>query len=255
MTQSCCLLGTSVVFGSLFAPGCSGPTQARPACARQETAASLRLDLPPSLEGERSNYAREVSDAQGEVAAFFQSAGFEVQPRELIDAVIVFDQALQARERLAQELGARPEDIPDTFSGTVAGRTLYVVSRDQYQEVWKRLYHDWAWTGEAYHQLIVHELAHRAHEALALAQFGSADAMGPPWFFEGLAVMCAGQFATGEPPLSRAELERLVGGSTPPVSYPLYGRIVRSLAAHFELRDLLRRASEPGFPVALWSTR
>jgi hypothetical protein len=78
--------------------------------------------------------------------------------------------------------------------------------------------------------------------------------MGPQWFFEGLAVVCAGQFESDQPLLSHGEIVKQVGsGITPAVSYPLYGRIVRSLAAEFETKTLISRAAEPGFPETLWS--
>ena len=134
----------------------------------------------------------------------------------------------------------------------MVGETLYLVERDRYREIWKELYPSWPWTGKTYHQLIVHEVAHKAHELIAISRTGSPDGMGPSWFFEGLAAVCAGQFDEGEPPMSWDEIEALVGGGrTPRVSYPLYGRLVRSLAASHDLKELIVRAPEPGFPDTL----
>ena len=211
------------------------------------------IQLAAKLEGERAVYEREIASALEDVAAFFQGAGFDLGAEGLIDSVIVFEETADAKEYFAKAFGAAPEDLPATFSGTVIGRSLYLVSREEYQAIWKQLYADWPWTSETYHGLIVHELAHRAHESIAIAQLGTADAMGPTWFFEGLAVACAEQFAGKEPLMTREEIERQVAGNTVPiVSYPLYGRLVRSLAGQFPLKMLIMRASEARFPSIMW---
>ncbi len=224
------------------------------ACQPSRRADSLRFDLPASLEPARASYEEDVTTALAEVSGFFRSAGFEPAGERLIESVKVFDGPAQAREYLAKEFGTTLENIPETFSGTIEGKTLFLVSRPIYREIWRKLYSDWPWTERSYHQLIVHEVTHRAHESVAISGHGSADAMGPAWFFEGLAVACAGQFETDGPPMGHEELEEQVGnGHTPTVSYPLFGRIVRSLAAEFGMKELIDRASEPGFPEILWS--
>lgn len=214
----------------------------------------LRFEVPASLARERGLYEEDVQTALGDVSTFFHAAGIELPDQRIIDSVTVFDSSQEAREYLANAYGAPVESIPETFSGTVEGTRLFLVSRDIYREIWHKLYPEWPWTEQTYHQLIVHELAHRAHEAIALSRYGSADAMGPTWFFEGLAVTCAGQFEKGTLLFNREELQQQVGsGHTPDVSYPLYGRIVRSLAAEFGLEVLVAKASEPGFPETLWA--
>jgi hypothetical protein len=214
----------------------------------------LQFELPASLERERDLYEEGMMKALGDVSDFFLASGFELPDTRIIDSVTVFDSSSRAREYLANAYGAPLESIPETFSGTVVGERMFLVSRDVYEEIWQKVYPEWPWTDQAYHQLIVHELAHRAHEAIAVSEHGSADAMGPTWFFEGLAVTCAGQFVTGDRLFSHEELGELVGsGRAPQVSYPLYGRIVRSLAAQHGMKVLISSASEAGFPDVLWS--
>ena len=76
--------------------------------------------------------------------------------------------------------------------------------------------------------------------------------MGPSWFFEGLAVMCAGQFAAGEKPMKVAEIRSYVcSDKAPKVAYPLYGRLVRNLALFIPVKTLVEKAAEPGFPCEL----
>ena len=232
------------------APSTKAPAPIQPA----QLAEALRWQIPPSLEAERAGYQAEVSRALMEVSRFFEAVGFEVYPRDLVDSVVLFDKSSDARNYFARTLGAAAENLPDTFAGTVDGRTLYLISRDAYRDIWKRLYPEWPWTDGTYRSLIVHELAHRAHEAVAISKMGSAEAMGPPWFFEGLAMYCAGQFEEKRPPMTRDEILKLVRApSGPPDSYPLYAGLVRSLAAEFSLKDLILRASEPGFPEVLWT--
>lgn len=237
---------------SAFAQPTESPTERGPRRVRAYTV--LSVELAPSLEMERSAYESDVLWAIAEVARFFSTAGFELPAQRVLDAVLVFDTPLAAREYLAKDLGAPLAAIPETFAGTVVEARLFLVSQGSYREVWQQLYPEWPWGGQTYRSLIVHEIAHRMHEVMVRAEFGSSDAMGPDWFFEGLAVVCAKQFETQEPALSRAELRELVGsGHLPAVSYPQYGRIVRALAAEFGLRRLVSAAAQPDFPELLWS--
>jgi len=230
------------------------------ACARQSTLPPapqrLQFELPTAAAGLRGAYVRDVGEALVEVSAFFRAAGYTIAPESLLDSVVVLDWTPEVVARLAQSFGVPPEDIPSTFAGTVAGHTLFVVERERYHAIWTQLYADWRWTDEEYRRLIAHELTHRAHEVIAITRLGSADRMGPPWFFEGLAVMSAGQFDGAQEPLTPAEIDALVGaGRVPPVSYPLYGRLVRSLARRYALQTLIWRAAQAGFPGTLMGAR
>lgn len=208
-----------------------------------------RMELPASLEQHRLSYEREVRTSLQDVEACFQSWGAPVDSAGLINSSIFFESTSAARGHLAEVFEIPVSDTPDTFAGTVVDGRLFVVSRPQYKATWLALYPEWPWSDDAYHQLIVHELAHRAHEVVAIAGTGTADSMGPSWFFEGIAVLCAGQFEGNLPLMDLAEIQAQIGaGRTPVVSYPLYGRLVRSLKAIFGMEVLLKRASEPGFP-------
>jgi hypothetical protein len=226
---------------------------------KQNSASERRILQKPSvqlaarLSAQGPEYERDIARSLDDVAAFFREAGLELGAEKIIDSVIVFDRTSEARDYFAETSGVSPDEFPDTFSGTVVGRTLYLVSREQYRQHWDRLYSAWPWTDEEYHRLMVHELAHRAHETFAIRLFGSADAMGPTWFFEGLAIMCAGQFQGSEPLMTRAEVGALLSDeASTRASYPLYGRIVRSLAQQSALKDLILRATDPGFPASMW---
>ena len=248
------ILARIAILASVLTIACKTANVGPPPESPETSAITLNWRLPPALEADRAEYLREVSQALEDVARFFRSSGFEVAPRELIDSVVLFEKTSDAREYFAKTFGTPPEALPDTFAGTVDGRTLYLVSREAYEGIWKQLYPEWPWTESTYHGLIVHELAHRAHESIAISRLGSADAMGPPWFFEGLAVVCARQFEETRSLLTREEIQSLVGETAPPaVSYPLYGCLVRSLAGQFGMKVLITRAAEPGFPSVLWT--
>ena len=187
-----------------------------------EIAVSSRVYiLPAALSEQKSWYAGEIKKAVEEVDAYFHAAGFAVNTGELIDTVIILDWTAESRQRLADKFGVRPEDIPETFSGTVVDRSLYLVTPARCREIWEKLYREWPWDEATYHRLIVHELAHKAHEQIAIEQTGSAEGMGPDWFFEGLAVVCAGQFDDGRPMLTQrgsacADRKRPYSGSLIP---------------------------------------
>jgi len=237
---------------ALLFPVCCSPRTTSVASAGASR--TFRLELPASLERQRSYFEGEIAAGLDRVAEFFRSAGFDLARTRLIDSAVVFETTAKAREYLSTQSATPLDSIPETFAGTVDGERLFLVSRESYRESWRALYKEWPWTDATYRQLIVHELEHRAHEAVAISRYGSAEAMGPTWFFEGLAVACAGQFESDQPLMDRDQILQAVGaGRTPPVSYPLYGQLVRSLAAEFGVKALVAHASHPGFPERLWS--
>lgn len=238
------LLRTAVVLALASLVGCLQPI------TRLTSAPDLHL--PQSLAAERDRLSSELSLARERVIEFFAASGFEVPPGSTIDTVVVFEETNAARESLASTFGVNIEDIPETFAGTVVGETLYLVSRGAYRISWEKLYPGWPWHDTNYLALMTHELAHKAHESIAISEFGAADAMGPTWFFEGLAVACAGQFEDDRLPLTLTEIKGLVGdGNVPPVSYPLYGQLFRSLANQFDKRMLIAGAGTEDFPSGL----
>lgn len=212
----------------------------------------ITVELPANIEGQRAEYERLIASSRDEVLAWFAKSGLSIEAADLIDRAVVYPDAASLRQGVAKVFGDDPKKIPDTFSGTVNGKTLYVTSEEAFHPIWTKLYPDWPWSRRSYRSLVVHELAHRAHAYVSSRRTGSEDAMGPSWFFEGLAVMCARQFAAGEKPMNAAEILSHVGGSkAPKVSYPLYGRLVRSLALAIPVKTLVEKAAEPGFPHEL----
>lgn len=212
----------------------------------------LRLELPPGSAAERTLYQSEIDAALTDVLTRWHAAGFTVQAAEVVDTAIVFADGAQARKSLAAAFGVAGERIPPTFGGTVQDKTLYLVSRQSFRPIWTKLYPHWPWTAGTYRSLIAHELTHRVHEVVLESRYRkTSEAMGPDWFFEGLACVGADQFA-GQPPMDLVEIERLVGsGRTPPVDYPLYARLVRALLVRLPLATLVEHAADRDFPDPL----
>jgi len=213
----------------------------------------LELRLAPSLEDRRETYQREIQAATSQVTIWFAQQGFAVPEDALIGTAIVFDDREAARAEVAKRFDIDPASIPSSFSGTVAGGALYVVSRELYRATYTTLYPDWPWVDENYRGLIAHELAHRAHSLIATKEFGTEDAMGPRWFFEGLAILCAGNFdRPSEPPLSRARfMDYVKRDEQEGLSYPLYASMIRFLSSSIPVKRLVEHARDPDFPESL----
>lgn len=149
-----------------------------------------------------------IDAALRRVEAWFGSIGCPV--RDLLDRVVIHETPL----------------TPDSVAGYTEGRALHLVTEPIYRRIWDRLYPTWPWTDDTYAALARHEIAHRAHESLV-----GPDGMGEPWFFEGLAVVVAGQFETDVEPVA-------------PPEYPVYGWRVRQLAGSHPMKGLIEHAGE-----------
>ena len=185
------------------------------------------------------------------VVSWFGEYGFAVLKEGLIDRTLIFDDREAAKDELAAHFGIDRSMIPETFSGTVDGKTLFLVSRTIYEENYTRLYPDLPWSEEEYGRLMAHELVHRAHSLIALERFGTEDGMGPRWFFEGLAIALAGQFAPPggkEEPLSWKEIADHAARDREKILwYPVYGRMFRSLATSFPVDTMIAHAYDDDF--------
>jgi hypothetical protein len=211
------------------------------------------LELPASIESERGRYQEDIDAALDRVVAWFAQNGLPVDRREIIASAVVFADEAGAKRGLAKHYGIPEESIPDGFSGTVGGTTLFVVSRETFAKTWARVYPEHPWSADSYRGLLTHELAHRAHALKATAFFGSEEGMGPRWFFEGLAIACASQFADPPAPvLTWDQLQELIAkDAAKPLSYPFYGQMFRSVAASFPVKTLVEGAGREGFPAGL----
>jgi len=191
-------------------------------------------------------------------AAFFTELGFVLNKQDIVRQVEVFCNTDSARHALAAAFGSPESEIPLTFSGTVQNGTLFLVSPQLYRQNFIKLYGAALWQDDEYEKLMLHELLHSAHELVAKALFGSADGMGPPWLFEGLAIVASGQL-----PIQQSELDQTTVNDfneflraaqkdelKPPV-YLQYSRFYRFLLRFVSNQWLVRNAGKPDFPDLL----
>ncbi len=147
--MSLAALGACVFLQALASPGC---TPAAGVCrsnrVREANATACRLEMPPELG--RDLYRREIQEALARVLAWFDENGLAVGRDEVVDSCVVFADLAAARRRLSRHFGIPEARIPDGFSGTVDGKTLFVVARETYARTYKRLYPDRPWSDRYY---------------------------------------------------------------------------------------------------------
>lgn len=112
-------------------------------------------------------------------------------------------------------------------------------------EEYSRLRPEYATEPDAWTRLVAHEIVHRLHVAIL---DGNEEAMGPPWFYEGFAVVGAGQ-PLGEDIVltSAAEALSTVKNTQSRGSYRYYAAAVRYFAGRVPLRDLVQHAGRADF--------
>jgi hypothetical protein len=186
--QAVVLAGTRTVGGL---PDCSSEP-APPA----SFAARASFEVPKSISADTDSYRGDVAAATAQVDAFFRREGIVLPGSWQAEHVRVFLDSEAARRVFIARYVVPAEQFPKAFAGTVQDGTLFLIAPRAYRSIWARLYPNWLGRDEEYRKLIVHEFIHAAHERYAQGVWGSADAMGPQGFFEGLAIAAAGQFNT-----------------------------------------------------------
>ena len=199
-----------------------------------------RLALPAGEAYRRRWYADRVVAAHETVAAFAGEHGWADRVRPFFRRVEVFaDQAgLWARLRTVFGLA---EDAPlptPSLAGALEQGVLTVLTPELYALVQPR----YGAAPGAFARLLAHEMAHRLH--IAVLQ-GDEERMGPPWFYEGFAVVASGDLVGLEVATAddlwrhtRAEGEG---------AYAHYAAALRFLAARIPLPELVERAGDVGF--------
>ncbi|MCK4352298.1 hypothetical protein KAW65_02705 [candidate division WOR-3 bacterium] len=209
----------------------------------------LNLSLPSEIEDKRAYYHNLIGSSLNYVISWFKNIGFAVTLDEIITNAAVFNDNDFLRNKMAEVFGIPLNQIIKTFCGTVHNKTLYILSIKKYEAIYKTLYPDYQWNTDCYKKLIIHELAHKAHALTAIHLKGTEDGMGPRWFFEGLAMLCANQFiSVSNRKMTINEIERYAReDQNELLSYPIYASMVRSLAISIPLNDLIKTADSPNF--------
>jgi hypothetical protein len=213
----------------------------------------ITIHLPEALENQRHFLSREIKLALDSTIAWFENNGFKIGKGDIIDSAYVFETAESARIHCAKHFGIEKKNIPHTFSGTTDQKTLFIVTSEAYEKIFKELYSEEYWSMNEYRKLIIHELAHRVHAIIAKKLFGSEDGMGPRWFFEGLAVECAGQFASqkSDNNLTWKEIKMVIEKDArnrlEKPRYPIYKQVFKSLSTKISISWLIKHAGDEDF--------
>ncbi|MEZ4224275.1 MAG: hypothetical protein R3B13_25220 [Polyangiaceae bacterium] len=210
---------------------------------------SQGLRVPKALESRRADFVIGIGRALAGVERFAQDNGWGDAMDGLYQRAEIFDSQAALWERM-RELAKLPVSTAMPTDGLVAGvegGVLLAVTPEEYTRV-RAAY---ASTGNAWSELIAHELVHRLHVNIL---GGDEAAMGPQWFYEGFAVLGSGQsFAKQRKFRSNAEALGSAKSAKGSGSYAVYGAALRHFAARVSLAEMIRRAKDADFEA--WLTK
>lgn len=140
-------------------------------------------------------YLEMVNDAKAQVQSFFKLYGV-LQPLKDIQRVSVFTREGMLRDYCCEIFNRESDQLPHYLAGGLHEDELFLLTPNLYRELVFEPQCAMLTNWEVHHycKLIGHELAHRIHENHCLDTFSSTEAMGPVWFFEGLACFSARQY-------------------------------------------------------------
>jgi hypothetical protein len=235
----------TLVLAVLF--GCTSPRPTVPPSVSDAPEPEAGAPLRVVDDVTHAAYAEKVARAEEIVRAFAAEHRWQAHARaRFFDRVeIVADRpALWAR---VLELYEAPDDTPLPEVPPVAaleGRVLLAVTEEEYA----RAHPEYAAEEESFAKLLAHEMIHRLHLAIA----GAQERMGPPWFYEGFAVIASGQrFDDGLVYESAAHALAGAREGDAALAYRRYAAAVRFFLRCASLEELVRRASRADFETEL----
>lgn len=207
----------------------------------------IEVELYPD-DGRAMSRIRElVERARVDVEEVFRAAGYP-NAQASLTRVVLFTEFESARARLSELFDVPASAIPETFAGTPFQDTLYLCSEEIVEPTLRSRYPQIPWDGDhEYFEVVKHEIAHMVHERIAIERTGSSEGMGPTWFFEGLAILCARQFPrlADDPGPSLQEVRDLIQRSeSESLSYVEYARIAYGLARIASIKELIDAAAD-----------
>jgi hypothetical protein len=198
------------------------------------------LTLSLSLEPERMQFEQILLEAQRRIVRFAAKHGWKDLAKErFFDSVKIFDVKKDFDKALAGVAGLPASTVlPQTYSAALECGVLMAVSPELYAKNYPPGIEE-----DSYEKLLAHEMAHRLHIRILR---GYEEAMGPIWFFEGLAIYAAEQFreTTSEP--TKTEIEEILSNSERS-SYRKYGEVFRFFAKKLSVTDMIEHAAKEGF--------
>jgi hypothetical protein len=198
----------------------------------------FNLVLPSSLDNQRDELEENLRAGYEIIADFATRHGWtHLMADSYVDHAIVFDSKHGFDEFIIELLGApRETKLPLSFVAGLERRIYTAVSPELYKALVPKLVEH-----NFYSRLFAHEIAHRLHIRVLN---GNEEAMGPIWFFEGFAVLAAGQLEDFV--ISEAEIWRVVERKDRG-DYRAYGATLRYFLKKTTLQDLVARAGDAEF--------
>lgn len=198
------------------------------------------LILPPSLEGRREEFEKDILNAQRRMYRFAKKYGWEeYAKRPFADRLEIYDKKEDYNRRIIELMGICPETIiPDTFSAGLEKRVLVVVSPEIYAKNYPIGVED-----SFFEKIMCHEIVHRLHVRILN---GDEDAMGPIWFFEAFAIYGSDQFTGRYPKLSKKEVWEIVE-ATERGSYIKYASVLEYFMKDLSFKEMVKKAGDKDF--------
>lgn len=202
-----------------------------------------QLHVSPGMEQRRREFAEAAVRAFAIVTRFASRLGWDhLVDRPLYTRFEVVPDQAELVSRVQQHAG-EPEPVPLPTGGLAAALVdgyLIVVTPEEYM----RVRPEYASQPDAWARLLAHELIHVLHERAV----GSDDeAMGPKWFFEGLAVLGSEQDLGQRPRFSSAAEALATVKDDSRGSYARYENAVGYFAERVPLKELVSRARNGDF--------
>lgn len=198
----------------------------------------IPLILPESLEPQRDSLHQTLINAQRRLRDFSCRNGWALFLNEsFAERFEVYNNQNEFIQALLRITGADAStDLPETISSVLEEGVLMSVS----PEVYSRIYPEGI-ENKSFEKLITHEMAHRLHIRIL---GGNEDAMGPIWFFEGFAILAAGQFedASMQPVRILQILAEKKRGS-----YKEYASLVRNFLKQVSVKEMVKHAADKDF--------
>ncbi|MEK6707081.1 MAG: hypothetical protein AABZ06_14990 [Bdellovibrionota bacterium] len=198
------------------------------------------IDLSSSLEVQRTKIEYTFLRAMQRVEAFASKNGWkELVRNPFIKHARIFDAKPEFHRYLEKLTGQLFDGNPPSgLSAVLENGEFLSVSPTLYLEIYPE-----ANEPNAFEKLIAHEIIHRLHVRILK---GNEDAMGPVWFYEGFAILGAGQFEKITDELSKSEILELIK-SEKRRSYRKYAGVMLYILKRTSLLELVSRAKKPDF--------
>jgi hypothetical protein len=211
-------------------------------CASTPAPKLPRLVLPQSHEARRDEIAGYVVKAHRIIETFASEHGWSDRMRVFFERGVEIHATQLGLWQRILELHGQPRDRPLPVKGLAAALekgVLLAVTPEEY----RRVQPAYASKPGAYTRLLAHEIAHRLHVALV-----GDERMGPTWFFEGFAVVAAGDLLS-EPVSEEVAWEGMRARG--PGSYKKYAATLRYLMTRIPLPEMISKAGDKDFEAWL----